>query len=338
MRQTQMLLTLDEQKDTLYASARNAGVAIERDEIDWRDEFVSTGELKIHYLDWGQRGKRPLLLLHGGMQTAHTWDITAVAMRRDCHVVAMDLRGHGDSDWSEDGHYGHADHAGDIQGLVRHLGWEHFSLAGLSLGGLASLHFASHHGSLLDALVIVDVGPELSPRGVGRIVDFGRDTGELDSVDDFIEKAVQYNPRRRPEQLRYSLTHNLRQLPNGKWTWKYDRRIARRPEGDAPQQQQPTHFEDMWDALRRIECPTLVVRGAESDVFPEQTAKRMIELLPDGRFVTVPGAGHTVPQDNPAGFLAALRQGRVGGRLSSPLIHLVSRWASLRHRLGWKPG
>lgn len=300
-----MLLTLQQQKDTLYASAGNAGIAIARDEIDWRDEFVDTSELKIHYLDWGERGKRPLLLLHGGMQTAHSWDLTAVAMRRDCHVVAMDLRGHGDSDWSQDGSYGHAAHAGDILALVKHLAWGRFSLVGLSLGGLASMHFASHHGSLLDALVIVDVGPELSSAGVDRIVDFGRDTGELDSVEDFIEKAVQYNPRRRPEQLRYSLTHNLRQLPNGKWAWKYDRRIAQRPEG--PGGERPSRFDEMWDALRRIECPTLVVRGAQSDVFPEQTAQKMIELLPDGRFATVPEAGHTVPQDNPAAFLSILR-------------------------------
>ena len=301
-----MLLSLEEQKDTLYAAARSAGLSIERDEVDWHNDFLQSGELKIHYLDWGTRGKPPLLLLHGGMQTAHSWDITALAMHRDHHLVAMDLRGHGDSDWSQDGHYGHAAHASDILALIEHLGWPRFSLVGLSLGGLASMHFAAHHGPLLDALVIVDVGPELSSRGVGRIVDFGRDTGELDSVDDFIEKAVQYNPRRRPEQLRYSLTHNLRQLPNGKWAWKYDRRIAQRPEGD--EGDRPSRFDEMWDALRRIDCPTLVVRGADSDVFPEETARKMIELLPDGRFVTVPDAGHTVPQDNPAGFLEVLRR------------------------------
>jgi hypothetical protein len=83
-----------------------------------RVAFVSTGGLKLHYLDWGTRGKRPLLLLHGGMQTAHSWDLTAVAMRRDRHVVAMDLRGHGDSDWSDDGDYSYATHGADIEKIV----------------------------------------------------------------------------------------------------------------------------------------------------------------------------------------------------------------------------
>lgn len=301
-----MLLTLEEQKETLHAAALSAGIDVGRDEIEWRDEFFESGGLTLHYLDWDRRGQPPLLLLHGGMQTAHSWDLTAVAMRRDHHVVAMDLRGHGDSDWSEDAQYSHVDHAGDIERIARHLGWERFSLVGLSLGGLASMQFASQQSDAIDALVIVDVGPELSPRGVGRLVDFGRNTGELDSLEKFIEKSLQYNPRRSAQQLRYSLTHNLRQLPDGKYAWKYDRRIVRRPEG-GEERADPNHFQDMWSVLPLIACRTLVVRGGDSDVFLEETARRMIDLLPDARFVTVADAGHTVPQDNPSGFLEVLR-------------------------------
>jgi len=304
-----MLLTLDEQKETLHAAARSAGIDVSLEEIAWRDETFSSGGLTLHYMDWGTRGRPPLLLLHGGMQTAHSWDITSVAMRRDYHVVALDLRGHGDSEWSDDAKYSHLDHAGDIERIAEHLGWERFTLIGLSLGGLASMQFASEHSDAIDALVIVDVGPELSPRGVGRLVDFGRSTGELDSLEEFIEKSLQYNPRRSAQQLRYSLTHNLRRLPNGKYAWKYDRRIVRRPEGDQPTgaEADPKHFQDLWSVLPRISCRTLVVRGGASDVFPEETARRMIDVLPDARLVTVADASHTVPQDNPAGFLEVVR-------------------------------
>jgi pimeloyl-ACP methyl ester carboxylesterase len=203
----------------------------------------------------------------------------------------------------------------DVAGLVEHLGWQRLSLMGLSMGGLASMNYASEHAERLDALVIVDVGPELNSGGVGRIVQFGRGPAELDTVEEFVQRAIEYNPHRKPEQLRYSLTHNLRQLPNGKWTWKYDRRLSRRPaesqvkesnEGAAITQRHH-NFTDLWERIERITCPTLIVRGGDSDVFAEATGRKMVELLPDGRFVTVPDAGHTAAQDNPKDFLAAVR-------------------------------
>lgn len=304
-----MLLTPQEQRDTLYAAARSAGIDVERDEIDWRDGTVDAGAVQLHYLDWGAAGQRPLLLLHGGLQTAHSWDLIAVVLKRRFHVVAMDLRGHGDSGWAPDGEdYGYAAHTRDIDALLRHLGWERLVIMGVSLGGLATMNVAAEHPDRLDAAVIIDVGPELNAGGVGRIVDFGRGPAELDSIEEFVQRAIEYNPRRRPEQLRHSLTHNLRQLPSGKWTWKYDTRITRRPRstGDGGETRSRNSFAEMWDALRLITCPALVVRGAGSDVFQESTARRMIELLPNGSFATVPAAGHTVPQDNPQGFLRAV--------------------------------
>jgi pimeloyl-ACP methyl ester carboxylesterase len=308
-----MLLTREEQIDTLHAAAVSWGIPVDKTEIDWRDETVQLGELKIHYLDWGAEEKPPMLLLHGGMQSSHSWDLIAVLLKRDYHVVAMDLRGHGDSDWADD--YSHAATMGDVARLVDHLGWQRLSLMGLSMGGLAAMNYAAEHSDRIERLVIVDVGPELNAGGVGRIVQFGRGPSELDSVEEFVQRAVEYNPHRKAEQLRYSLTHNLRRLPNGKWTWKHDQRLSRRPPETAQREAkaggEPSgryhNFTDLWERLRRIECPTLVVRGGDSDVFAEATGLRMVELLTQGRFVTVPDAGHTVPQDNPTGFLAAVR-------------------------------
>ncbi len=299
-----MLLTRDQQIDTLHAASVEAGLGLDKPEIDWRDEFAELNGLKIHYIAWGTAGKPPLLLLHGGMQNAHSWDLTAVALKREFNVVAIDLRGHGDSAWSDEGAYSHADHAHDIAALIDHLGWDKPIVMGLSLGGLSCARFAYEHPDGPGRLVIIDVGPQLNLSGVTRIMDFTGGPAEFDSIDEFITRAVEYNPRRNPDQMRYSLTHNLKQLPNGKYTWKYDRRIGRGREGK-PADRVPS-FEDMWEGLSRVTCPTLVVRGEKSDIFAEETGRRMAETIPDCRFITVPDAGHTVPQDNASEFLKAV--------------------------------
>ncbi len=130
------MLTPAEQKDALQAAALNAGVEIDVGEISWRDEFITVDGLKIHYLDWGGAGKPPLLLIHGGMQTAHTWDLIAAVMSRRFHVAAIDLRGHGDSDWSPDHDYTLAAYRRDLSGLVDHMGWDNLVLAGVSWAAL----------------------------------------------------------------------------------------------------------------------------------------------------------------------------------------------------------
>jgi pimeloyl-ACP methyl ester carboxylesterase len=304
-----MLLTRDEQRETLHAAAREMGVRVGKHDVDWRDGSVNVNGLNLHYLDWGTEGNQPMLLLHGGLQQAHSWDIVAVALKQGYHVVALDLRGHGDSDWSQEADYGYAAHASDVQGLIEHLGWERYVLMGMSLGGLASIDLAAS-AAPLDALVLVDVGPELNASGAGRIAEFGRASAGLQSIEEYIEKAMAYNPRRSPALLRYSLTHSLKQREDGSWGWKYDKSIAgkRRETADASNDEQMIrgYLSDLWQRITAIACPTLVVRGGDSEVFLEKTGRRMQETMPDCTFVTVPDAGHTVPQDNPAAFLAAI--------------------------------
>ena len=121
-------------------------------------------------------------------------------------------------------------------------------------------------------------------------------------IDAIIERALAFNPRRDPKILRRSLMHNLRQQTDGTWVWKYDRRRF--------QQMGETHGAErrkLAEGLAKVTCPTLVVRGSESDVFHEEDAERLTKNLPDGRFVTIPRAGHTVQGDNPKDLAAALR-------------------------------
>lgn len=264
------------------------------------DCFVTVNGLRLHYLDWGNEAAPPLLLLHGGMQTAHTWDFFAASVCDRYHVVALDQRGHGDSDWAPDGHYHRDAYLADLAAFTAAIGFDRFALIGLSMGGRNAICFTATHPERVKALVACDVGPEVKPEGVEAIRRFALMPDELDTFEEFVERAHQFNPRRSKESLRGSLSHSLKQLPNGKWTWKYDRLFR-----DPLRRPQPTAGEraSLWDYLAKIACPTLVVVGAHSDVMSPEVGQKMLSVLPAGsELAVVPNAGHVIHGDNPEGF------------------------------------
>jgi esterase len=289
--------------DHLRAVASTTGIAIP--EIVLPDEHhVILGRMRFRYLDWGATGKPTVLFLHGGGLTAHTWDVACLLLRGDYHCLALDLRGHGDSEWSPEMDYGFETHAGDVEALVDRLDLDRLTVVGMSLGGLASIGYAGRHADRLSALVLVDVGPETRSEGARRIADFVAAPAEFDSVEDAVERALAFNPRRDATLLRRSLLQNLRRLPSGQLTWKHDRRHRGKVDMDALAQRRRA----LWTEIPKITCPTLVVRGARSDVFHDEDAAKLAETLPRGEWVRVENAGHTVQGDNPQGLVAELRR------------------------------
>ena len=224
-------------------------------------------------------------------------------MRDEFHCLALDQRGHGDTDWAPDADYSIAAQREDVRGFVDELGLDGFVLAGMSMGAINALAFAIHYPKKLSHLVIIDAGPEIRHPGSRRIRDFVNGGANPESLDAIIERALAFNPRRDPKILRRSLMHNLRQQTDGNWVWKYDRRRFQQM-GD----QHAAERRGLADGLAKVTCPTLVVRGAESDVFHHEDAERLAQRLPDGRYVTIPKAGHTVQGDNPKDLAEALRQ------------------------------
>ena len=303
-----MSLSAEEYRDHLATTAVRAGFSFADVVLPESREF-HLGRMRFHYLDWGNRHLPTIVFLHGGALNAHTWDLCCLALRDDYHCVALDQRGHGDSDWAPaDGPDG-ADYSmgaqlADTKGFVDHLGLDKFILVGMSLGAINSLAFAVAHPERLSHLVIIDAGPEMRRPGSSRIRDFVNAVQETVTVEAIIEKALQFNPRRDPKILRRSLMHNLRQQPDGTWRWKYDTRRFQGMSNEAHRAARAA----LADGLSRITCPAMVVRGGESDVFHEEDGIRLAERLPDGRFVTVPRAGHTVQGDNPKDLVAELRR------------------------------
>ncbi len=274
------------------------------------DRRVSARGLNFHYVEWGSVRQPPLLCLHGITQTAHSWDEVAAALAGDYRVLCFDQRGHGDSTWAPDGDYTRQTQAADVDAITDALDLPRFVLAGMSMGGINSITFTARHPHKVRALIIVDVSPEIQVKGVENIRSFIQAPDELDSFEAFVERAHQFNPRRSLANIRSRLTHNLKQLPNGKWTWKYDKALR-----SGERSFQASALQNLWDDVRAIRCPTLIIKGGESDILSSESAAKLQAAIPGSRLAVVPGAGHSVMGDNPQAFVAAVRD-FLGGPLA----------------------
>ncbi len=286
----------------LHDAARAMGVRFTKD-FEPQDRSVEANGLTFHYLEWGDPSNPPALLLHGFAQTCHSWDFVSLSLADRFHVHTLDQRGHGDSSWAPDGDYSPETQQTDIHGVVEALDLRDFLLMGLSMGGRNSFTYAANHAERVKALVVVDAAPENMAAGGQNIRRFVQGGDELPSVEAFVDRVLEFNPRRDRSQVRGSIRHNLKQLPNGNWTWKYDKLLR---SSNRPLRGDDGLSERLWGYLGQLKCPTLVVRGSQSDIVATNTFEEMSRRIPLGRVVTVEKAGHIVPGDNPAGFQDAV--------------------------------
>ncbi|MFN8535621.1 MAG: alpha/beta hydrolase [Dehalococcoidia bacterium] len=270
-----------------------------RADITPRHGEVVVDGLRLHYLAWGDPDNPPILMLHGIGQQAHSWDFVAMDLGQDHYIVSLDQRGHGDSDWSPDHQYTPEAWQSDLESVVDQLGLHNLLLVGLSMGGMNAIRYAAKHQESLRGLVVVDAGPKTIESGGREIRNFMKMDDELESFEAFVDRAARYNPLREKESFRGSLQHNLKQLPNGNWTWKYDRYFR----DHTIERARP----DLWPFVHELKLPVLIVRGEKSHVMGEEEARVFVDALPDASYVVIPGAGHLVPGDQPDLFSDALR-------------------------------
>jgi pimeloyl-ACP methyl ester carboxylesterase len=263
------------------------------------DRTLTVNGLALHYHDWGSPERPPLVLLHGLSGNAWAFAPFARRLRDRLHILALDVRGHGDSDWSPDGAYQFADQAADVAAFADQLGLERFSLLGTSMGGMIALQYAGEHAGRLERLVINDIGPEIEA-GSNRIT---QQTGERPSSFASDEEAIDFGIRTRPnlavlsgDERREVLRGGIRQSTDGRWTWKVDPEYARQ------RVKSGAKARPAWSTLSQVTCPTLVLWGTQSDVLSEQQARRMVEALPRGELVSVPDVGHAPTLVEPAAF------------------------------------
>jgi pimeloyl-ACP methyl ester carboxylesterase len=267
-----------------------------------KDKTVNVNGINLHYLDWGNEGKPKVLLLHGLRGHSHSWDDVSAEFCQDYHILALDQRGRGDSDWAPGGDYSSQSFVADLEGFCQAVGFDKFTLIGHSMGGRNSMAFAGNNADKLENLAIIDIGPDLDPRGSGRITQELIDVPEeFDSFEDVYAYQSKQNRFCSEPVLRRRLTYATKELPNGKFGWRYDLQIREQRRNNTGSKQP-----DLWLNLPGIKCPVLIVRGSETDTLSLETAQKMAEVLPNGKLVHVEKAAHMVFEDNPEGFIKEL--------------------------------
>lgn len=248
---------------------------------------------------WGD-GPPEVVLLHGGAQNAHTWDTVALALDRP--AVAIDLPGHGHSDWRDDRAYWPSENAHAVAVAIRELAPEARVVAGMSLGGLTALSLTHQYPELVRELVLVDITPGVTRDKASAITSFVNGPETFTSFDEILERTILFNPTRSESSLRRGVLHNATPRADGSWAWRYDRNHL--PEGaEIPD------FGALWDAVDAVEVRLTLVRGADSPVVDDDDVAELLRRRPEAVVVVVEGAGHSVQGDRPlelAAHLAAI--------------------------------
>lgn len=273
--------------------------------------FYQSQGLRLHYTDWGNPSAPPLLLIHGGLDHSRSWDPVAQALRTSFHVIAPDLRGHGDSEWAKGSSYSLADHVYDLACLVKSAGFEKVAFAGHSMGGMVSLTYAGAFPDRVSRLAVLDGVTNFPARKVKPIdVRIAEWTGDLekaasrkihryDSVAEGAARMLGRNARLTPAQALHLATHALRQDADGRYSWKFDPYLRAR----APYR---LSLEDNIALWSRIACPTLLMAASES-FLPDPATAGVLGHFSQAELVKIEGAGHWLQHDKPDEVIAVLR-------------------------------
>ncbi len=271
-------------------------------EIAYRSHNIVLRHQRFHFLEWGAPDAPPIVLLHGGHQSAHSWDLVSLHLADRYRVLALDQRGHGDSEWARDGSYSNNEMAQDAEAFVEALGLENPIVMGHSMGGRNSLRLAMRDPSRPKAMVIVDVGPEVSDRGRKVISAFVKANEEFDDLEHFVRNVRRYDPYRSREHIERTVKYNMLCRVDGKYVSKCDGLPRRANLHEANAEPDAITFGD----VAAFDFPVLILRGEKSNILTPDGAERFRDALPKGQLVTVSECGHNVHSQNTLGFIEVL--------------------------------
>ncbi len=251
---------------------------------------VSLRGMDVHYLEWGDSTRPPMVLLHGLTGHARIWDHMAPHLAEQFHLFAPDQRGHGESGHANS--YTTQEFANDIEAMRAHWSIDRFVLMGLSMGGHNAMAYAAQRPERVDRLIIIDIPPAFDMR---RAPDRAKTEEQAKNghrrfatLEEAIADARAGNPTAPDDNLRYRTMCNVRETADGGLMFRYDQKVQATWQPD-----------DLWPALPQLTMPSLLVRGGLTNALARATAERMVAVFPDLELIEVPDSGHSVPTDKP---------------------------------------
>lgn len=266
------------------------------------DGWLRQGGVRLRYRETGDPAGTPVLVLHGLMGHAREWDVLIDALAARCRVVAFDQRGHGASDWPPDYHLDSL--VEDLIGVLEAVGLAGATLIGHSLGGLVGVLCAAKRPDLLGRLVMIDIGPDSLVSDWGRrelpavLAEFS--AASYTSQSEAVEAWLSGDPLARESLLRHYVRHALRRHDDGRWRWRFDA-------AGFPRLLATIDRAELWSAVDRVSCPTLVIRGEQSGLLPARSAAELIQRLAVGSLVEIPRGGHDLGVHQPEAVAVAVR-------------------------------
>ena len=291
-------MTSSDEFESLLASATDLSIPHSPD-IPYRSCNIVLRRQRFHFLEWGAPDAKPIVLLHGSHQSAHSWDLVSLHLAEGFRVLALDQRGHGDSEWSRSWDYSNHTMSLDAAAFIKGMGLDKPIVMAHSMGGRNSMLLAKHNPGLLSGLVIVDVGPEISDKGRQAISAFVRENEEFDDLEHFVRNVRKYDPYRSREHIERTVKYNMIQRADGKFVSKCDSNPRRAGAINVEAQQDNVSLDD----AKAFDFPVLLVRGETSNILNPDAAERFRDALPQGKLVTVPDCGHNVHSQNTHGFI-----------------------------------
>ncbi len=311
-----MTLPADDEFALLEDNATEVGLPWHARPAVARRAITLPDKRRVSAIVWGH-GPPEVVLVHGGAQNAHTWDTVALAV--GCPLVAVDLAGHGHSDWRDDHDYRPAHLSADLAAAIEALAPDASLVVGMSLGGLTSLALAAARPELVRRLMLIDITPGVNADKSHAIHEFVSGPERFAGFDEILDRTIRYNPGRRESSLRRGVIHNSHQLPDGSWTWRWDpvRRVGPSEPAGPASADRLADLGGLWDALGSLEMPLTLVRGAQSPVVDDADVAELRRRRPDAEVIVVEGAGHSIQGDQPL-RLAELIAERLGRGVHGP--------------------
>jgi len=266
-----------------------------------QDRYIEINGLRLHYLQWGHEAMPTILLLHGLTSHARIWDDFAAAFSRSYRIIALDQRGHGESQWSEEMAYSIEDHFCDIAAFIESLDPDRLTILGHSMGGRNALFYAACSPQRVERLITVDARPGNNPVSSETLrCHLTRLPLDAAGFEEIAEVVRTLYPALDNDVIFHIIRHGYNRLADGRLVPKFDIRMG------VPLERSGYAALDLWLYLEHICCPTLIIRWQDSTFLTPDDARRMCRLLPDARLEEIPQATHMPAQENPSAFNRAV--------------------------------